>query len=120
MFPKIFRIFLSYVHYIAKIDLPLLHQIADSLKKIGLVGTLQGNFRGQGQRLQNVSWRTPPLVLIKKNTKCILVSIVSESQKGNKNWSLTKFWQNMLSKYEKGCSVVGASVISCTFVTAGV
>ena len=73
--------------------------------------------------LQLEAPRTPPLVLIKKNTKCILVSIVSESQKGNKNWSLTKFWQKMLSKYEKGCfwqPVVGASVISCTFVQAGV
>ena len=40
IFPQISRIFESYVYYIAKNYLPLLQQIADSLKKIGLVGTL--------------------------------------------------------------------------------
>ena len=35
-----FRIFWSYVYYIAKNYLPLLQQIVDSLKKIGLVETL--------------------------------------------------------------------------------
>ena len=58
-----------------------------------------------------------------ENTKCILIATLSESPKGSKNWSLTNFWQNMLSRYEKGCflqPVVGGSVISCTFVSAGV
>ena len=41
-FPKICQIFQSYVYYVAKNYLPLLQQIADSLKKISLVGTLVG------------------------------------------------------------------------------
>ena len=40
IFPQICRISLSYVYCIAKNYLPLLQQIANSLKKIGLVGTL--------------------------------------------------------------------------------
>ena len=40
IFPQICRIFQSYVYHIVKRYLPLFQQIADSLKKIGLVGTL--------------------------------------------------------------------------------
>ena len=40
IFPQICRIFKRFVYYIARNYLPLLQQIADSLKKIGLVGTL--------------------------------------------------------------------------------
>ena len=38
--PQICQIFYSYGYHIAKNDLPLFQQIADSLKKIGLMGTL--------------------------------------------------------------------------------
>ena len=40
IFPQISRLFYSFVYYITKNYLPLLQQIIDSLKKIGLVGTL--------------------------------------------------------------------------------
>ena len=50
----------TYVYYIAKNYLPLLQQIADSLKKIGLVGTLlQSRFwyiyLGGGINFKNVT-----------------------------------------------------------------
>ena len=40
-FVKFFKA--KYVYYIAKIYLPLLQQIANSLEKIGLMGTLNPN-----------------------------------------------------------------------------